>query len=231
MPFSHKEGEVKTDTAGSLETLAQALGFSLDFESTEELKRSNRALADALTQHGIDLARLLAQYPTDELTGLGNKNDLLRNGWRELAEADREGQHMTVVFADVDNFKPLNTKYGEKRVDEMVAAGGWAIQKVLRPYDRAWRFGGDEFVFALKGKGLTNINTLIQRVEKKWEARLMQKSLPQETIRLSFGFCHIEPKNERKPEETRRAFEAAISEANLRMRRAKAEKKAASNPQ
>ena len=222
---------MKTDTAGSLETLAQALGFSLDFESTEALKQSNRALADALATRGIDLARLLAKYPTDELTGLGNKNDLLRNGWRELAEADREGQHVTVVFADVDDFKPLNTKYGEKKVDEMVAAGGWAIQEVLRSYDRAWRFGGDEFVFVLKGKGIANVNALMQRVEKKWEQRLMQKGLPQETIRLSFGFCHMESKAERRPETAHQAFEAALSEANLRMRRAKAEKKAAAKPQ
>lgn len=222
---------MKTDTVGSLKTLAQASGFSLDFESTEELKRSNRALADVLTQQGIDLARLLAQYPTDELTGLGNKNDLIRNGWRELAEADREGQRLTVVFTDVDDFKPLNTKYGEKKVDEMVAAGGWAIQKVLRPYDRAWRFGGDEFVFALKSKGLPNINTLMQRVEKQWEGRLIQKNLPQETIHLSFGFCHIEPGDRRRPEETRKAFETAVADANLRMRRAKAEKKASNNPQ
>ena len=229
--FPIRREKVKTDTAGSLETLAQALGFSLDFESTEALKRSNRALAEALTARGIDLARLLAQYPADELTGLGNKNDLLRNGWRELAEADREAQHVTVVFADVDDFKPLNTKYGEKKVDEMVAAGGWAIQEVLRSYDRAWRFGGDEFVFALKGKNLPNVNALMQRVEKKWESRLKQKGLPQENIRLSFGFCRLEPKTGRRPEEIQQAFEAAVSDANLRMRRAKADRKAATKPQ
>lgn len=222
---------MKTDTVGSLETLAQALGFSLDFESTEELKRSNRALADALTQQGIDIARLLAQYPSDELTGLGNKNDLLRNGWRELAEADRESQQLTVIFADVDDFKPLNTKYGEKRVDEMVAAGGWAIQEVLRPYDRAWRFGGDEFVFALRGKGTPDVGVLIQRVEKKWEQRLKQKGLPQATIRLSFGYCIVKPEAGLKPEAAQRAFDAAVTGANLRMRKMKAEKKAATNPQ
>lgn len=222
---------MKTDTVGSLETLAQALGFSLDFESTEELKRSNRALADALTQRGIDIARLLAQYPSDELTGLGNKNDLLRNGWRELAEADREGQQLTVIFADVDDFKPLNTKYGEKKVDEMVAAGGWAIQEVLRPYDRAWRFGGDEFVFVLRGKGSPDVGALMQRVEKKWEQRLKQKSLPQESIRLSFGCRVLKPETGLNPEAAQRAFDAAVTGANLRMRQMKAEKKAAGKPQ
>lgn len=216
---------MKTDTAESLNSLASSLGFNLDFESPEELKRSNRALADALTTRGVDLAKLLAKYPTDELTGLGNKNDLLRYGWHNLAEADREGQHVTLVFTDVDDLKALNTRYGERKVDEMVAAGGWAIKEVLRPYDKAWRFGGDEFVFVLRGKGSLNIPMLIQRIERKWEQRLAQKNLPEETIRLSFGFVLIKPKESRGNQASQVLFESSLSEAVLKMRRMKAGKK------
>lgn len=214
-----------TDTA-ALMSLAHSLGFSLDFDSYEQRKRSNRAIADELTDRGIDLARVLATYPIDELTGLNSKNDLLRNGWIELNEADREGRHVTIVFCDVDNFKPLNTKYGEKRVDDMITAGGWAISQVLRAYDKAWRFGGDEFVFALKAKGLLNVSTLIRRIEKKWEQRLEDKSLPRETIRLSFGVFLINPEPRRSSEQTQEVFSAAVQEANMRMRRMKAERKA-----
>jgi diguanylate cyclase (GGDEF)-like protein len=217
---------MKTDTAESLNSLASSLGFNLNFESPEALKQSNRALADALTLRGLDLAKIIAQYPTDELTGLNNKNDLLRYGWLSLAEADREGQHVTIVFCDVDNFKPLNTKYGEKKVDEMVKAGGWAIREVLRPYDKAWRFGGDEFIFVLKGKGLPNVSSLIQRIERKWEQRLAQKGLPKEAIRLSFGFTLIKPREGRGNQANQDLFESSLSEAVLKMRRMKADKKA-----
>ncbi|MFD1719542.1 EAL domain-containing protein [Georgenia deserti] len=113
--------------------------------------REERALAAGMASFAYTAylqdereAKLVAEATTDDLTGL-----LVYSYWRaELAQAmarRRAGEHIAVVFIDLDHFKQFNEDYGHLAGDTVLAA----IGRRLHSHSRQWRFarfGGDEFV-------------------------------------------------------------------------------------
>jgi diguanylate cyclase (GGDEF)-like protein len=58
---------------------------------------------------------------------------------------------LMIMALDLDNLKLMNDRFGHERGDEAIRAVGDVVRHVLRPYDQACRFGGDEFVLLLTG--------------------------------------------------------------------------------
>jgi diguanylate cyclase (GGDEF)-like protein len=52
----------------------------------------------------------------------------------------------TVVLADVDNLKVVNDRYGHGVGDRMLRRCTDVLRGALRPYDKLYRWGGDEFL-------------------------------------------------------------------------------------
>ena len=79
---------------------------------------------------------------TDPLTGLGNR----RAFERDLATvAERYGSQLVLVFADLDGLKAINDRHGHPAGDMALRLVAERLRDSLRPGDRAYRIGGDEF--------------------------------------------------------------------------------------
>jgi len=102
--------------------------------------------------HLIQYGRYAARDP---VSGLPNRRAFEEMLDRELALSKRTGTSFTVVFLDLDNLKYINDRFGHAKGDEVIRAVGDTLQHVLRPYDFAGRFGGDEFVLLLSGMSET----------------------------------------------------------------------------
>jgi diguanylate cyclase (GGDEF)-like protein len=76
----------------------------------------------------------------DRLTGLWNQAALAH-----LVEQP-EPYDGVVVVCDMDNFKDINDRYGHLIGDEILRNVGNLLQSSIRHEDRAFRWGGDEFV-------------------------------------------------------------------------------------
>lgn len=82
----------------------------------------------------------------DTLTALPNRRFLNEQLTHALASANRTHHYGAVMFLDLDNFKPLNDKYGHEVGDLLLIETANRIKACLREVDIAARYGGDEFV-------------------------------------------------------------------------------------
>jgi diguanylate cyclase (GGDEF)-like protein/PAS domain S-box-containing protein len=85
----------------------------------------------------------------DTLTQLPNRRLLDDRLEQAVAACKRSGRYGAVMFLDLDNFKPLNDKYGHKAGDLFLVEVAHRLARCVREVDTVARFGGDEFVVVL----------------------------------------------------------------------------------
>src|SRR3546814_19693392 len=66
-----------------------------------------------------------------------------------IANARRHGRDLTVVVADIDNFKALNDQLGHSAGDRALIAFTEYVEAAIRHGDVLGRLGGDEFCMIL----------------------------------------------------------------------------------
>lgn len=93
--------------------------------------------------------RHLAFY--DSLTLLPNRRLLNDRLHQAINVSKRDHRYGAVIFLDLDNFKPLNDRYGHSVGDLLLIDVAQRISNCIRKMDTVARFGGDEFVVLLNG--------------------------------------------------------------------------------
>jgi diguanylate cyclase (GGDEF)-like protein len=84
------------------------------------------------------------QARTDELTGLGNRRKLITDLERTLAAGGQAKPTMLAIF-DLDGFKGYNDTFGHPAGDVLLTRLGHSLERVMTPYGKSYRLGGDEF--------------------------------------------------------------------------------------
>jgi diguanylate cyclase (GGDEF)-like protein len=92
---------------------------------------------------------LYQQARIDVLTGLPNRFFFLDRLKQEIAQADRGGEKLAVLFVDLDRFKIINDSLGHAVGDELLRQAGDRLRQCVRLGDTVARLGGDEFVILL----------------------------------------------------------------------------------
>ncbi len=85
----------------------------------------------------------------DELTKLPNRKLLLDRLTMALAGANRRHTEVALFFIDLDNFKPINDRFGHAFGDELLIGVGARLTSCARASDTVARFGGDEFTLLM----------------------------------------------------------------------------------
>jgi diguanylate cyclase (GGDEF)-like protein len=92
---------------------------------------------------------LVAQSRVDAKTGLLNVSTWEAVAESELSRSVRMRSAVSVVLIDIDHFKRVNDSYGHLVGDRVLKTIAEALTSQSRDYDRAGRFGGEEFVLLL----------------------------------------------------------------------------------
>lgn len=85
----------------------------------------------------------------DALTGLSNRLLLADRLSQAMRQTIRRGQHLAVVYLDLDGFKAVNDTHGHPVGDQLLIAVSKRMSAALRDGDTLARIGGDEFIAVL----------------------------------------------------------------------------------
>ena len=156
--------EVKVqECAEDLAAVNSALDEAIDEHKTLEhdLSESNAALSESQVQE--QKSRHLALH--DAVTGLPNLtlfHDRLGHG---LAQAERHGWRLAVLFIDLDKFKSVNDTFGHDVGDKVLQMVAQRLRASVRGGDTVSRRGGDEFLLLmLEAKDETSIASLAAKI-------------------------------------------------------------------
>ncbi|WP_417615147.1 diguanylate cyclase domain-containing protein [Oceanisphaera sp.] len=128
-------------------------------EEDQQLLRDLAAMAEQEIA-ALQLATL------DELTAISNRRGFISLAQHALAMCRRHRQSATLVFFDLDDFKPINDTFGHAEGDIALIAFANLLRASFRESDVFARVGGDEFVVLLTGTGEEYIQLVLKRFQR-----------------------------------------------------------------
>jgi diguanylate cyclase (GGDEF)-like protein/PAS domain S-box-containing protein len=138
------------------------------------------------------IAKLAA---TDPLTGLLNRRAIEIELEIEANRAHRLKLPMSVIFGDLDYFKMVNDQHGHPVGDEVLKGVAKLLQAGVREYDRASRYGGEEFLIMLPETKAEIAQEIAERLRKSisvWKLIHQEKLWPF-AMTISFGVAELQP--------------------------------------
>lgn len=111
-------------------------------------------------------AQLRIQATHDELTGLLNRKAILAALESEMRRAVRDSTTVAVALVDIDHFKQINDVCGHLAGDAALRLFADAVRQVIRSYDQAGRYGGEEFLLVLSRMPLAEIKARLSNIQR-----------------------------------------------------------------
>ncbi len=170
--YAHEE--ISPEDQQITEIIARTLGFALN----------NLLIKKRLTYDNL----------RDGMTQLFNQNYMQTITEQRLAEADRSGQPLSIIFLDIDNFKFYNSRYGHLTANIVIQGLAKLLLKSIRSFDIACRWGGEEFVIVMPNMTLENLRKRVEQLRIDVEQmQLKDGDQILERITASFGIAVSEP--------------------------------------
>ncbi len=123
--------------------------------------RQIRASFIDITERKAAEARIEFLANHDVLTGLPNRLLLADRLDKAIAQADRAGTKLALLFLDLDNFKSINDSLGHSIGDALLQAVAARLSHCVRETDSIGRQGGDEFLMFLTGLSVADATAAI----------------------------------------------------------------------
>jgi diguanylate cyclase (GGDEF)-like protein len=115
----------------------------------------------------------------DPLTGVYNRAFYDRQVSLEIERANRTNQKFALLVVDVDDFKPVNDRFGHRAGDQVLAQLAREVRGRMRKIDLMFRYGGEEFVLLLPGADLEEAQRTAERLRLLVsEQRFLAEGLP-----------------------------------------------------
>lgn len=104
----------------------------------------------ALFMHNFELLdKVSANTNIDSLTMLSNHRGFQEILSNELAKAQSNGSHLSIIMMDINNISKINRELGHAKGDEVIKLVAEKVRQNIRNSDSAGRYGGDEIAIIL----------------------------------------------------------------------------------
>jgi diguanylate cyclase len=135
-----------------------------------------------------------ALYNLDPLTGTPSRIGMLTKLREQHALVVRKVHACTIAMVDLDHFKTVNDTYGHVVGDKVLVGVAQYIMAHLRPYDKVFRYGGEEFLLCLPDTDLQAGHDIIDRLREELGSQTFEaddKGIFHVTV--SFGLTLLDP--------------------------------------
>lgn len=192
--------------------LQMLLGYGMVVLLMEDVKRDVDAAHAELAVAHDELKRLALH---DSLTGVMN-----RRAWTEGVglEAVR-ASFGTALMLDLDNLKTVNDLHGHAAGDELLRRVADVLRGAVRPTDRLYRWGGDEFLLLLPGARAADARRRVDELVARANEAVPQDARGWLVLELSLGVAEFAGGEALEPAVSR--ADAAMYEEKSRRRRSR----------
>lgn len=133
-------------------------------QMVERVRNTNHELEAKVKERTEALQRL---SEVDPLTGLLNRRGMMARFEQELARQTRQDGTLGLLLLDLDHFKEVNDRYGHAAGDLALCAAARSLGGVMRAYDHAARWGGEEFLILLPDCSEIDLLTIAERIRTR----------------------------------------------------------------
>lgn len=186
-----------------------------------EIRRLNVAYCLMVERVRDTLDALRQTTLTDDLTGLGNRKQLLQEGPRLIDSALRAGKRVSLLMLDLDHFKAVNDTHGHAAGDAVLTAFAELLGREVRQSDIFARVGGEEFVVLAPNAGATAAGELAERIREAVAALTVQSGEVSLSLTVSIGVATLAPEPDGAASGLRAPLEALMAAADEAMYEAK----------
>lgn len=133
-------------------------------------------------------------YNRDPLTGARNRVSMLSD-LRKLRELVMRGvQQSSIALMDLDHFKEINDTHGHQTGDDVLVSVAEYIMRHIRPYDKIYRYGGEEFLIVMPNTDLDTAHTIVDRIRDGLSTLHAAYSGKEDVLKVtaSFGLAALE---------------------------------------
>ncbi len=122
------------------------------------------AQAATALQNGQLVDQITHQAMHDQLTGLSNRVQFTTHLRAAVHEARTRSKAVTVLYLDLDRFKPVNDEFGHAAGDLLLVDVAERLRACVRAEDLVARLGGDEFAILLSTRSGDDVDRLADRI-------------------------------------------------------------------
>ena len=163
---------VGTKTIGVLSATDKRDGSAFDWRDGMALRTFAVSVGLALVaaRNDTEVHRLAFAATVDSLTELFNRPYFDVRLHQELERAKRSSTSLTLMLADVDDFKKINDTYGHQGGDAVLRLVGKVLRSTVRVFDVSARYGGDEFAILMPTSDRATAAACAERVRQRVSA-------------------------------------------------------------
>lgn len=152
-----------------------------------------------LVSWGQQSSQLETMVWLDPLTNLPNRKAFKVRLEGELQRAARFGYPISLLLADLDEFRMFNEALGFEVGDQILKQVGSLLRKSVRGYDLVARYGGDEFAIVLPATPLDGAIAVAERLKTRLtEADIVPVKDIRLALKVSIGLTsaqQVDPKH------------------------------------
>ena len=198
--------------------------FEIKIENDDEYAHILQAAKEELSKLSVDMiCNLLAQeneieilkkqVTRDGMTHLYNHHHFREILQREIYRAERYKNPLSLLMADIDNFKTINDTFGHIIGDRVIKTVAGCLKQELRQSDYAARYGGEEFAVILPETKVNGGLKVAERIREAIDSLRINYEDNYIHVTMSFGISSFDAGEKISSDELIKRADTALYQA------------------